>query len=214
MRIEWLGHACFLLEAEGLKIITDPYQPGSYGGAVGYSDINVSADIVTVSHQHFDHNYIEPFPEAEVVDKEGVFKVKGIEIEGILTFHDETQGSQRGKNLVFIFNLEGLKIAHLGDLGCIPQDLKKLDNLDVVLIPVGGTFTLDAQLATRLIELIKPKITIPMHFKTEKLGFDIEGVDKFIEGKSNVERLDVSSIEVKKEEIPSFNKIIVLKPSR
>jgi len=214
MRIEWLGHACFLLEVENLKIITDPYEPGSYGGAVGYSDINVDADIVTVSHNHFDHNYIKPFSKAEIIDREGSFKVKGIEIEGLKSFHDESGGSQRGENIIFIFNIKGLKLAHLGDLGHIPKDLERLKNLDAVLIPVGGTFTINANSATKLIDLIKPRIVIPMHFKTEKLGFDIEGVDKFIEGKNNVEDLGASFVEIERESLPSLSKIIILRPSR
>ena len=215
MRVEWLGHACFLLEtSDGLKIITDPYEPGGFGGALGYSDINIKADIVTVSHGHADHNYIKAVSGAKVIDKQGSFKIASVGIEGLGSFHDKSGGFERGENIIFIFNINGLRIAHLGDLGHIPSDLEKLKNLDLLLIPVGGTFTIDAECATELVDLIKPRIVIPMHFKTDKLGFDIDGVDKFIKGKSNVQRLDKSSIEIEKASLPEETRIIILKPSR
>ena len=215
MKVEWLGHSCFLLEtSQGLKIITDPYEPGCFGGTLDYADINIKADIITVSHNHADHNYITAFPSSRVIDKQGSFNVASVGIEGMGTFHDKSNGSQRGRNIIFIFNINGLKIAHLGDLGDIPPDLKKLENLDVLLIPVGGTFTIDAREASKLIEAIKPKIVIPMHFKNEKLGFDIDGVDKFTKGKQNVEKLESSSIEIDKTSLPQETEIIILSPSR
>lgn len=215
MKIEWLGHACFLIETKnGVKIITDPYKPGSFQGAVGYSDIDVNADIVTVSHRHFDHDYTQAVPSAQVVDKVGRFEVRGIEIEGIGSFHDEEEGAKRGENIIFILNAEGMRIGHLGDLGHIPLNLEKIKNLDVLLIPVGGTFTIDADQATQLIELIKPRIVIPMHFKTEKLGFDIDGVDTFIKDKPNVEIPISTFIEIDKDTVARETKIIVLKYAR
>jgi L-ascorbate metabolism protein UlaG (beta-lactamase superfamily) len=215
MKIEWLGHACFLLETgRGLKIVTDPYEPGSYGGALGYSDINLEADLVTVSHKHFDHGYTKAVKGAQIVDKPGTFKKEQVSIEGLRSFHDKTHGSQRGDNIIFIFNIDGLGVAHLGDLGHIPSDLEKLKNLDVVLIPVGGTFTIDSREASELIDLIKPRIVIPMHFKTEKLGFDIDGVSEFTRGKSNVKELNASFLEVEKASLPEQTQIVVLKPSR
>ena len=215
MKIEWLGHACFLLETnDGVKIITDPYESGSFGGALGYAEINSKADIVTVSHKHSDHGFTQAVPEARVVDKPGKVKIGTVQIEGVASFHDKSGGSQRGENIIFIFDIGGLRIAHLGDLGHIPSDLGKLKNLDLLLIPVGGTFTIDAQEASGFIEAIKPKIVIPMHFKTEKLGFDIDGVDKFIEGKQNVKKLNGSSLEIEKSSLPEKTEIVVLLPSR
>jgi len=215
MRIEWLGHSCFLLEtAESIKIVTDPYEPGSYAGALGYSDINIKADLVTVSHKHFDHGYTKAVPGAEIIDKPGNFKIGAIQIEGLRSFHDNTQGSQRGENIIFIFNINGLRVAHLGDLGHIPPDLEKLKNLDVVLVPVGGTFTIDAREASELVGIIRPRIVIPMHFKTEKLGFDIDDVYGFIKGKPNVRQPGESFLEVEKANLPEETQTVVLKPSR
>jgi len=215
MRIEWFGHASFLIESEeGIRIITDPYEPGSYDGAVGYSDIGVQADIVTVSHKHFDHNYIQAVPGAEVVDKPKKYKIKEVKIQGIASFHDDSRGSKRGGNIIFVFSIDGMKLAHLGDLGHIPDDISLLKGLDIVFIPVGGVFTLDAEKAGELIDLIKPKIVIPMHFKTEKLKFDIDGVDKFLRGKSKVKRLGNSVLNVDKNSLSEETEVFVLTPSR
>jgi L-ascorbate metabolism protein UlaG (beta-lactamase superfamily) len=214
MKISWLGHACFLLESDsGTKIITDPYEQGSYSGAIGYGPINIEPHIVTVSHQHADHNYIEDFSgKAEIVDKPGKFKIKDVEIEGIQTYHDEQSGTQRGKNIIFLFTISNLRIAHFGDIGTLDIDYERLKNIDIVLIPVGGTFTIDAQQATAVLSELTPKIAIPMHFKTPKLGFDIEGVEEFLKDKQEWERRDV--LEVTPQNINSFKKIVVLEYQR
>ena len=215
MRIEWFGHSCFLLKSKaGERIVTDPYEPGSYDGAVGYSDIGVEADIVTVSHKHFDHNYTQAVPEAEVVDEPKEYQIKGVEIRGIASFHDDSRGSKRGNNIIFILTVDETRIAHLGDLGHIPDNISLLKGLDVVFIPVGGVFTLDGEKASQLVDLIKPKIVIPMHFKTEKLKFDIDGVDKFLKGKPKVKDLGDSAFEIDKNSLPEGTEIWVLKPSR
>ncbi len=212
MKISWLGHAAFLLETDDLKILTDPYEPGSYSGAVGYDPIGVVPNVVTVSHYHFDHGYTKEFQNAQIIDKPGIWKIDGIEIEGIKSYHDKEKGALRGENTIFVIKAEGIKIAHFGDLGTLDLDFEKLKELDVVLVPVGGTFTIDAEEATLLVEKLNPKIVVPMHFKTSKLGFNIDGVDKFIEGKTNVEEREY--LEIKKENLPQSTKIVILKHIR
>ncbi len=213
MRITWLGHSAFLLETKsGTKIITDPYESGSYSGALGYSPINIQADIVTVSHEHADHNYTQELKEAEIVDKIDKITVKDVEIEGILSYHDETKGTLRGQSIIFIIHTEGFKIVHFGDLGTEDIDIEKFKNIDIAMVPVGGTFTLNANSATKILEKITPKVTIPMHFKTSKLGFDIDGVEKFLESQEDYEKRDV--LEVNQQNISSFKKIVVLEYQR
>jgi len=208
MKISWIGHSCFLLETEkGTKIITDPYEPGGYGGVVGYSAIDVSADLITVSHQHSDHNCVRGLDNSQVVDRQGKVSFPGVEIEGILSYHDKELGAARGENIIFVILTEGLKIVHLGDLGTEEIALDKLQDVDVLLIPVGGTFTLSAKEATALVDKIKPKVTIPMHFKTPKLGFDIDRVDAFLQGKDYENK---NILEVTKENIGSFKNLLVL----
>ncbi|MCM8819275.1 MAG: MBL fold metallo-hydrolase [Candidatus Omnitrophica bacterium] len=212
MKISWLGHATFLLETNlGTKIITDPYQPGSYSGAIKYEPINIKPDIVTVSHQHFDHNYIDEMRNANIVEKEGSYKILDVEIEGILSYHDKKNGAERGKNIIFIIKVDNLKVVHFGDLGTTKINYEKLKDIDIVFIPVGGTYTIDALDATALLEKINPKIAIPMHFKTKKILFDIDPVDIFLKDKDFERR---TTIEVNTSNINSFKKIVLLQHLR
>jgi len=213
MKISWLGHACFLLEtSQGVRLITDPYESGGYGGAVGYDAINLEADIVTVSHKHADHNNIQDFRDSLIVSEEGETSIKGIGIKGRLSYHDKEKGASRGENIIFTIQADGLKVVHFGDLGEKDIDLASFSDIDIAIVPVGGTFTIDASEASQLIRKICPKITIPMHYKTSKLGFDIDGVDKFLKANPDYEERD--SLEVNQGNIKSFKKIVVLKYQR
>ena len=213
MEISWLGHACFLIEtSQGTRLITDPYESGGYGGAVGYGPINLEADIVTVSHQHSDHNNIQDFRDSLIVNAEGAVSIKDIEIKGRLSYHDNEKGALRGENIIFTIQADGLKIVHFGDLGEKDIDLTPFRDIDIAIVPVGGTFTIDAAQASQLIREIHPKITIPMHYKTSKLGFDIDRVEKFLKANPAYENKDF--LEVNRDNIGSFKKIVVLKYQR
>ena len=209
MKIRWFGHSCFSIElSDETKIITDPYNPQAYSGAIKYMPVGESADIVTVSHHHADHDFIEGVPASEVFDKEGVYAVGNVKIETVASYHDTTRGSQRGGNIIFVINADGMRLAHFGDLGTLDIDYSRLANLDIVMVPVGGVFTIDYKDATALLNKLQPKIFIPMHFKTHKIEFNIDGVDKFINGKDNVERRDI--LEVDKGTLPALPRIIIL----
>ncbi len=213
MKITWFGHSCFRIElSNAVKIITDPYKSQAYSGAVKYMPIGESADIVTVSHHHADHDFTEGVPAKEVFDKKGVYTVGDIKIETVASYHDDTHGSQRGENIIFIINAEGLRLAHFGDLGTLDIDYGKLTGLDVVMVPVGGVFTIDYKDAAVLLDKLQPKIFIPMHFKTHKIEFDIDGVDKFIKDRDNVEEKDF--LEVDKDSLPDSPRIVILKHIR
>lgn len=177
MKIQYLGHSAFLLEtAGGTRIVTDPY------GDVGFFMPHISADGVTVSHDHYDHNYVHAVDCGVVFDREGSFTLGDVEITAVPCFHDEVRGAKRGKNLAFVFRAEGLSLCHLGDLGepCSEELINKLRGVDILLIPVGGNYTIDAFEAKRYVDAIKPHIVIPMHFKTENLTVDIEGPERFL----------------------------------
>ena len=208
MKITWLGHSSFLIEtSKGTKIVTDPYESGGYGGAVGYAPIDIEADIVTVSHGHSDHNYTKPFKAARIVDAVGKVSIKDVGIEGVSSYHDKEKGRARGLNIIFIIKADGLKVVHLGDLGTLDIDTRNIDGCDVLLVPIGGTFTLDSAEASEFMERIKPAVTVPMHFKTEKLAFSIEGLSKFLQGKS-YEQKDV--LEISFENAGSFKNVVAL----
>ena len=215
MKVKWLGHACFLITADnGLKIITDPYIEGS---GLKYSPIDESADIATVSHDHFDHNNVSAVKgKPDVVKGSGTKTVKGIQFKGVATYHDEAKGGQRGDNVVFCFTVDGVNICHLGDLGhrLSKEEIAQIGDIDVLLIPVGGFFTIDAKVASQVCEDLKPKVIIPMHFKTPRCDFPITEVDDFLTGKSNVKKLNSSEVELKATTLPTTAEILVLQPAR
>lgn len=215
MKIQWLGHSAFLLEtADGRKLVTDPYESGSYDGAVGYEEIDVAADVVTVSHDHPDHDGVKHLVKApgQVVRTPERQEVAGFNIFGLATYHDESQGSERGANTIYVIETEGLRVCHLGDLGhsLTDEQISSLGKIDILLIPVGGHFTIDAAQATELISRIAPMIVIPMHFKTEVLGFPIAPVDDFLAGKTNVLKVDSTFTEVTADTLPASTEIRIL----
>jgi L-ascorbate metabolism protein UlaG (beta-lactamase superfamily) len=210
VKIKWLGHACFVITSDaGTKIITDPYVTG---GGIDYGEITESADIVTVSHDHADHNNVAVVKgKPEVV--RGSASIKGIEFKGIPGYHDDAGGSTRGKNTMFCFEVDGMRVCHVGDLGHQLSDkqVAELGRIDILLIPVGGYYTIDAKVATQVCNQLNPKVIIPMHFKTDKCAYPIAGVDEFLKGKEGVTRLDASEVPFKREELPTTTQIIVLK---
>jgi len=214
MKIKWLGHSAFSITAsDGTTVLTDPYRPGAFDGAIAYGPIRGSFDVVTVSHKHADHDGVEGLAGSPtVLDAPGRTKIRSVEIEGLASFHDKTGGSQRGPNTIFSIKVDSLKVCHLGDLGHIPDDalISKLGDVDVLLTPVGGTFTLDAGEAWRVVEKIKPTVVIPMHFKTPKVGFDLARVERFTAGKPEVVQAGSAEVELTRETLPPKRQVIVL----
>jgi L-ascorbate metabolism protein UlaG (beta-lactamase superfamily) len=224
MKIKWFGHSAFGLTSESGKIVlTDPYEPNGYNGAVGCKPITANADTVTISHNHPDHNYTKELTgNPKIITQKEACEIAGIRITGIPTFHDRKQGQERGDNIIFVYEIDGLRIAHCGDLGHLlsdkdimalgspPDRTVVLAGIDIILIPIGGNFTIDAAQAINIIEKIKPKIVIPMHYKTEVLDFPIAKVDEFLKGKKNVKRASASDVSVTKETLPPETEIWVL----
>ena len=214
MKIKWYGHAAFLIVSEqGPKIMIDPYEPGAFGGQLSYGKIKDQAEIVLTTHDHADHNYTKDIPGGpQIVKGSGSKTVEGISIKGISTYHDPSKGSERGTNTIFTIKLENIQLCHLGDLGHLLSDkeLAEIGPVDILLIPVGGFFTIDAKEATRVAEQIKPKILIPMHYKTEKCGFPIAPVEDFLRGKTNFKRAKASEATFDKAALPQQMEIVVL----
>jgi len=213
MKVKWLGHAAFMITSdEGIKILTDPYQLGMFG--VNYDEIKEAADIAVVSHEHPDHNNVEGVPGSpEVIRGAGTRQAKGIEFKGVASFHDDSGGSQRGPNNIFCFIVNGVRLCHLGDLGhaLSEQQLAEIGEVDVLLTPMAGTFTLDAAAANKVVDQIKPRVVIPMHYQTDKCPtFPVTDIEPFLAGKTNAKRLEASEVEFKKEKLPSTTEIVVL----
>ena len=213
MKVKYYGHAAFLITSKGGKrIITDPYKPGAFG-SISYGEIPDEADVVLVSHDHDDHNDsggIEGNP--EVVGIPGKQSVHGIEFNGIPTFHDSSSGKERGKNIIFTFTLDGITLCHLGDLGHVlsQSEVEAIGPVDLLLVPVGGFYTIDAKEASEVARQLNPAIIIPMHFKTGKCDFPIAPVEEFTKGKANVKVMDSSEISLDKGELAKETKIVVL----
>ena len=180
MVINWLGHSCFLVTLkDGTRVLFDPYD-----SSIGYTPQDTQADIVVISHSHFDHSDLSHVKgDYTVVDSEGVHEFGELTIEGIKTWHDHSNGADRGENLVFKLSIKGLALCHMGDIGSIPTEdvYKKIEDTDILLIPVGGNYTIDAQEALDICERISPNIIIPMHFKTAVSTLDIAPLHEFIE---------------------------------
>lgn len=209
MLIMWVGHSCFQIKtAAGIYIVTDPYESGSYNGTVAYDPPDVEADIVTVSHAHFDHAWTQGFPKATCIAAEGAHHVLDVGIEGFPSFHDKSQGRIRGRNIIFVFTVDGFRIAHFGDIGTLDIPYAQLSGIDVAMIPIGGGTTINAHDASEMVEKLSPRVILPMHYKTDRLDFDIAGVEPFLEHKPRVTMLN--SLTITPETIQSYNQDIIV----
>ncbi|MFH0846901.1 MAG: MBL fold metallo-hydrolase [Chloroflexota bacterium] len=214
LKVKYLAHSCFLITSEsGTKIITDPYLTG---GELTYGEVGDSADIVTVSHEHSDHNNTAAVGGSPQVVSRASAEVNGIKFRAISTFHDTAQGTARGRNTVYCFEVSGLKICHLGDLGHLLSEaqVSEIGAVDILLIPVGGTYTINAPVATQICDQLKPKVVIPMHYLTDKCSYPIANVDEFLKGKSGMSQPGASEVEFKAGQLPASAQIIVLTPAR
>jgi len=203
MEIFYLGHSCFKIKGKNAAVVTDPYDP-----SVGFKMPKVEAEIVTVSSQHPDHNFVqgvkgEPF----VIFEPGEYEIKGVEI----------LGEKRGENIVFCLKVDEILIVHLGDLDhkLTPEQIEDLNEVDILLIPVGGVYTIDALAAREVINQIEPKIVIPMHYKTknheEKVFGEVDGVDVFLKEMGEEKLQSQKKLKIKnRSELPEEREVMVL----
>lgn len=218
MDIYWGGQALFKLKGKNASVIIDPFDENFTGLR---SPKDLASDVVLSSHGHKDHNYtnIVTSPNGGkpmVFDSLGEYEVSGVVITGIGSFHDDSNGSQRGKNIIFHLMFDGLNIVHLGDLGqskLTEEQITQIGQTDILLIPVGGVYTIDSKAATTIVSQLEPKIIIPMHYKIEGLKFELEGVEKFLKemGAENVTPLPKLSIT--KDKLPEEPQVVVLSKS-
>ncbi len=209
-----LGHSSFRIKGKTATIVTDPFDPTFVGFPFPK---HIAADIVTVSHDHRDHNatsLIEGSP--YVVNGPGEYEVKGIEVIGIPSFHDTQKGSARGSTVLYHIAIDGVNIVHLGDLGCTltSDEVERLDGVDILCIPVGGTVTLDANQAASLISELEPSIVIPMHYKTprhdKKTFGDLSDVSSFLKIMGKEEVRPVPKLSFSKDKLPAVMQVVVL----
>lgn len=209
MRIQWLGHSCFLFtNAQGHSLLTDPF-----GSSVGYPVPKARADVVTISHSHHDHNHVDELAPGFVrLDSAGRYSGFGFDVDMIESWHDDADGAKRGANLIALIEADGLRIAHLGDLGQIltAKQITRMGHLDLMLVPVGGHYTLDDSAAYRIVWMIEPRVTIPMHYKTEwSMGMDIQTERPFVAAAGG-EYVGKDTIEITAETLDQMPKVIVM----
>ncbi|CUU46104.1 MBL fold metallo-hydrolase [Clostridium beijerinckii] len=212
MKIKWFGQSCFMITSQsGIKVLTDPYKK-----MLGYKLPEMEADIVSTSHNHSDHNNINIVKSSFIhINEPGNFLEHGIEIKGVQTFHDKTSGSKRGKNTIYNFKIDDINICHCGDLGHLlnSEQIEKIGNVDILLLPVGGLATLNAVDAVQVMKQLNSTIVIPMHYRTKALGivgYVFGKVDKFISA-SELQVKEYDELELNKANIKGYSGIVVLK---
>jgi len=208
MDISWLGHSCFRIRGSHATVITDPYSPN-----LGYSLGKPTARIVTVSHQHPGHSYISGIGgDPKPVTGPGEYEISGVLIIGIATFHDGEGGRERGKNTVYLMELDEISVCHLGDLGHVltGEQVEEIDNVDVLLLPVGGVSTINAPLAAEVVRQLEPKAVIPMHYKTPALSLELEPVERFLKEIGAKEVNPLSKLSLTKSSLPLSTQVFLL----
>ncbi|MFO7674969.1 MAG: MBL fold metallo-hydrolase [bacterium] len=214
MKLKWLGHSAFLLvAADGTRLLTDPYVAGSYDGALGYGRITEPADGVTVSHDHPDHAGFATLPgNPRLVNGTGEFSIGAFTVRGFHSWHDGENGAKRGANVIYVFEADGLRVCHCGDLGhALGADLATaIGAVDVILVPVGGVYTLDARGAHTVARQLEARVIVPMHFKTSRLGFKIAPVDEFLADQARLTRTGTAEVELDADRLPEEPEIWLL----
>ena len=198
MKITWLGHSCFLLEdSKGIKLLTDPFD-----ATLGYEVYKGSSDIVTISHQHFDHNYTKDLiGNYKIINETGMSTVYDIPIKGIHSYHDKNKGAKRGDNIIFTFTIDGYFVCHLGDLGhtLSNDDISAIGCIDILFIPVGGNYTINGKEAALITKKINPKIVIPMHYKTSRVSLPLDGIETFLMYMKNATKIGSNTLVINDE---------------
>lgn len=212
MEILWHGHSFFEIYTRPYRIVIDPFDE-----RVGLKIPRIQADILLITHDHFDHNNKKAIMgDYFLIDGPGEYEIKGITIEGFESDHDPNGGKERGKNTIYVLEVEGFRIAHLGDLGqkeLTEDQEEKLSNLDIVFVPVGGVYTIDGKEAGRIIQEIEPKIAVPMHYAIPNLKIKLHGVEEFLRvlGIKSPEKMDTLKLK-KNEKLDEETRVILLTP--
>jgi L-ascorbate metabolism protein UlaG (beta-lactamase superfamily) len=193
MKIRWHGHACFEI-SDGLTVVTDPHD----GKSIGIPPPRAKADVILVSHSHFDHNSVRTVKgtNSRVYDKPGRYMDGKMEVLGVASYHDEVQGQKRGPIVLFKFKMDDIRMCHLGDLGCVIGEdvLQQLGEVDVLFVPVGDIFTIDGPRAWQVIAAINPLVAVPMHYRVGGLSLSIKTIDPFLdEAKGKAEIVNVGN---------------------
>ncbi len=208
MDITWLGHSCFRIKGSHATVITDPYPPG-----LGYSLGKPTAHIVTVSHQHPNHSYVQGISgEPRQIVGPGEYEISGVLVIGVATFHDTVGGRKQGRNTVYLMEIDEVSVCHLGDLGHVltAAQVEEIDNVDVLLLPVGGVSTINAPMAAEVVRQLEPKVVVPMHYKTQAISRELEPVGRFLKEIGVKEITPQPKLSFTKSSLPASTQVFLL----
>jgi len=208
LEITWLGHSCFRIKGKDAIVITDPCHP-----SLGYTLGKLDADIVTLSHFHPGHSYSEAITsEFKEIRGPGEYELKGIFITGIATFHDSEQGNKLGRNTVYVLEMDGITLCHMGDLGHLPasQLMEAIGDVDVLFLPVGGVSTIAGSTAAEIVRHLSPRIVIPMHYKTSAEVKDFQPVDGFLTELGIKEMVSQRKLSINRSTLPTSTQVTIL----
>ena len=210
MQIKWLGHSSFLIKTSfGKRILIDPFSC-----ELGYLGFKGNVDILTISHNHFDHFYIDDaWKDCSIITTIGEYSFPFCNIKGLLSYHDKKKGTLRGENIIFIYDLEGLRLCHLGDLGHYLSDEtigKLYKTIDVLFIPIGGHYTINGKEAAKICRSLQPKLIMPMHYKTPFLSIELDGPEYFILSMDNVKKINSNTFHLNKDDKYKAMSVILL----
>ena len=208
MDLTWLGHSCFRIRSREATVLTDPCPPAS-----GYAIGKPTADIVTLSHRHDNHSYLKAVAGSPtVLDSPGEYEISGAFVTGISTYHDAKKGEDHGPNIVFIMEMEAIKICHLGDLGHTPtaEQAEEMTGVDILFVPIGGNTTLDGVRAAEVVSLLEARLVVPMHYKTEASKGELEPPDRFLKEMGVTAHEPQPKISVTKNSLPASTQVVML----
>jgi L-ascorbate metabolism protein UlaG (beta-lactamase superfamily) len=207
--VTWLGHGCFRMRGRNAAVVTDPYPP-----AIGLKLQRMDADLVTVSHEHDNHNYTQAVREAYEIRGPGEYEVAGVSVIGFPTYHDAEKGAKAGRNTVYLIEIDGVRVCHLGDLGhrLDDTDAETVASVDVLLVPVGGRTAINAVQAAEVVRQLEPRYVVPMHYAIPGLKVDLDPIDRFLKemGVTVSEPQPKLSVQASSGEYES--KVVVLEP--
>lgn len=213
MDIFWNGQACFKLKGKQSSVVIDPFD-SEFSGLKLPKDLE--ADLCLITHDHQDHNNSKAVAGSPIViNGSGEYEVKGIAVIGITTYHDNTKGSERGKNTVYNIEIDGVNVVHLGDLGqtLTEEQVQEIGVCDILLIPVGGIYTITAKEAAEVVSQLEPKIIIPMHYKIDGLKFDLAPVEEFLKEMGVENTVPLNKLSITKDKLPEESQVVVLQKS-
>ena len=210
MTINWYGQSCFRVESKGVSLLFDPFSK-----EIGLRAPRLNDNIFLVTHEHYDHNNAKDVPsEAFVIHGPGEYEKSGVYAEGILSYHDNSQGAERGLNTIYVVRMEDMRLCHMGDFGqakLTDEQIEAIGDIDVLFIPVGGKYTINGSEAADIVREIEPKIVIPMHYKIPDLNMDIEGPQKFLK-EMGIKPEEVETLRIAKKTLPQEEiKLVIFK---